>query len=316
MTTPFPTKQVGRTDLHVSVLGLGTGPLGGLYAPVPEDEAIETVHYSLAHGISLFDTAPFYGAGLAERRLGMALRDVPRESYVLSTKVGRLVTPEGGVRFDFSRDGVLRSLSESLERLGLDRVDILHIHDCDDYYRQALDVVFPTLAELRGQGVIRAVGAGLNQWEMLAEFARAADFDCFLLAGRYTLLEQGALDELLPLCAEREIGVFLGGVYNSGILATGARPGAKYDYADAPPEVLEKVRRIEEICARHGVPLHVAAMQFPLAHPAISALLTGARSALEVEANMEALWAPIPADLWEELRAEGLLHEEAPVPTS
>ncbi len=209
---------------------------------------------------------------------------------------------------------MLRSFEESLQRLGLERVDILHIHDPDEYYREALDVVFPVLADLRRQGVIRAVGAGMNQWGMLADFARNADFDCFLLAGRYTLLEQGALDELLPLCEEKDIGVFLGGVFNSGILATGASPGAKYNYADAPPEVLEKVSRIEAVCARHDVPLHVAALQFPLAHPAISSLVVGARSTEEMQANMAALWTAIPEDLWEELRAEGLLHEEAPVP--
>ena len=314
MIGTFPRKRVGRTRLEVPVLGLGCAPLGGLYAPVPEGDALATVRLCLESGVSFFDTAPFYGEGLSERRAGAALTGVPRDEYVLATKVGRLVLPEGGVRFDFSRDGVLRSVEESLGRLGLDRVDVLHIHDADRHYREALEGAFPALAELRRQGVIGAVGAGMNQWEMLADFARDADFDCFLLAGRYTLLEQGALEEFLPLCLEREIGVFLGGVYNSGVLASGAVPGAKYNYADAPPEVLERVRRLQEVCEHHGVPLNVAALQFPLAHPAVTSVVIGARSSAEMGANMGALREPIPAELWAELKAEGLLQEAAPTP--
>ena len=303
-------RGVGGSGLRVTPVGLGTGSLGN----PPEEQAVATVHRALDRGVRFFDTAPYYGAGEAERRLGRALARVPRDSYVLATKVGRLVTTEGGVRYDLSRDAVLRSVEESLGRLGLDRVDILHIHDPDDHPREALDEAFPVLAELRAQGVIGAVGAGMNQWEMLAHFARNAPFDCFLLAGRYTLLEQGALPEFLPLCLERNIAVFLGGVLNSGILATGARPGARYNYDAAPPEVLAHVGRLEAACACHGVPLYAAAMQFPLAHPAITAVLTGAIAPAELDANLDALRLPIPAALWAELRAEGLLREDAPTP--
>lgn len=315
MAHPLSTNQLGRTRLEIPAVGLGTTPLAGLYAPIPEERARETVEYCLANGVTFFDTAPFYGAGESERRLGAALAGVPRDSYVLATKVGRLIGPDGSVTFDFSRDGVLRSLEASLERLGLDRVDILHVHDPDDYPEQALHEAFPALADLRSRGVIGAVGAGMNQAEMLSRFAREADFDCFLLAGRYTLLEQGALDELFPLCREKGIGIILGGVLNSGILATGAVPGAKYEYADAPAEVLDRVARIEAVCARHGVPLRVAALRFPTAHPAVTALLTGAESPRQVEDNLAALRTPIPAVLWTELKAEGLLHEHAPVPS-
>lgn len=289
---------------------LGTAFLGD----VPETQAVETIRHALASGATLLDTAPRYGAGLSERRLGIALAGVPRASYVLSSKVGWLLTPDGGRQAAFDRDGVLRSIEASLRRLRTDRIDILHIHGPDDYYRAALGEASPTLAALRDQGVVGAIGAGMNQWRMLADFARHADFDSFLLAGRYTLLEQGALDELFPLCQARGIALFLGGVFNSGILATGDGPGASYNYAAAPPAVAERVRRLGAACARHAIPLRVAAVQFPLAHPAVSALILGARSAAEVAANLAALHAPIPPALWTDLRAAGLLDESAPVP--
>jgi len=285
-----------------------------LYRPISQEQASTVVDYALDNGIRFIDTAPFYGFGQSERYLGVALAQVPRTSYVLSSKVGRLITTEGKAVFNFTRDGILRSIEESLARLRLDYVDILLIHDPDNHYKEALDEAFPTLAELRRQGVIKAVGAGMNQWQMLADFARNADFDCFLLAGRYTLLEQGALDEFFPLCQEKGIGIFLGGVYNSGILARGANPGAKYNYADAPSEILERVRRIEAVCARYQVPLYVAALQFPLAHPAVTALLVGAEAPGEIATNLRALSTPIPSELWSTLRSEGLLHEAAPVP--
>ena len=313
-------RPVGRTSITVPPLGLGTAPLGGSpNAPDPDEQAYATVHHAFERGLCFFDTAPFYGAGRSERLLGAALRDLPRDSYVLATKVGRLVLPGTGaeapkVVFDFTRDGVLRSIDESLDRLRLDRIDILHIHDADNHYREALDVVFPVLAQLRSEGVIRAVGAGMNQWEMLLDFARNADFDCFLLAGRYSLLEQKAIDEFLPFCQARGIGIFLGGIFNSGILATGARPGVTYNYAPAPPQIMARVQRIEEVCERHDVPLRVAATQFPLAHPAVTSLLVGARSPEEVQAAIDALQVPIPDALWADLRSEGLLHEAAPVP--
>ncbi len=310
----FPQRPVGRTALTVPTLGLGTAPFS---RDVTEAVAVETVGAALAAGARFIDTAPLYGAGRAERFVGVALRGVPRDSYILATKVGRRFDQEGGaVRFDYSRDGVLRSIEGSLNRLGIDRIDILHIHDPDNHYREALENAYPTLAELRDQGVIGAVGAGMNQWQMEADFARDAAFDCFLLAGRYTLLEQTALDTFLPLCQGKPIGIFGGGVYNSGILATGVQPGATYNYAPAPPAIAERVARLAASCDRHGVALQTAAARFPLAHPAITALLIGARSPAEYADTIAALRTPIPPALWADLKAEGLLHPDAPVPTS
>ncbi len=314
MASPLPTARVGRTQLEVTKMGLGTAPLGSLFRPITQEQAEATIHYALDNGIRFIDTAPFYGFGQSERYLGTALAQVPRSSFVLSTKVGRLITPDGRAVFNFTRDGILRSVEESLQRLKLDYVDILLVHDPDDYYQDAVDFAFPTLAELRSQGVVKAIGSGMNQWQMLAQFAREADPDCFLLAGRYTLLEQGAIDEFLPLCQSKGISVFLGGVYNSGILARGPRPGAKYNYEDAPPEILARVQRIAAVCERFQVPLNVAALQFPLAHPAVTALIVGAEEPQEVEANLNAPGVSIPPAFWSALRGEGLLHEAAPVP--
>jgi D-threo-aldose 1-dehydrogenase len=313
MAEPLPSARVGRTALQISKLGLGTAPLTGRNGSIPEEQSIATIRAALDAGVTFVDTAPLYGAGRSEQRVGAALAGVPRDSYVLSTKVGRLVLPGGEVVFDFSRDGVLRSFEESLKRLQLDRVDVLLVHDPDDNEQQALEQAFPALAELRAQGVIGAIGAGMNQWQMEDRFAQNFDVDCFLLAGRYTLLEQTAL-EFLERCRERGIGVFLGGVYNSGILAVGPRPGATYNYAEAPPEIVERVRRIEAVCARYGVPLHRAAAQFALAHPAVTAVVLGAVTPDEVRANRDALFAPIPPELWADLKREGLVREDAPTP--
>jgi len=294
-------------------LGLGTAPFQNIDPAVAEAQAVATVQAALEHGIRLIDTAPLYGAGNSERFVGIALRGVPRESYLLSTKVGRLVLPDGDVVFDYSADGIRRSLEESLVRLGLDRVDILHLHDPDDFEREALEVAYPVLDDLRRQGMIGAVGAGMNQWEMLDRFAASADFDCFLLAGRYTLLEQGSLG-FLERCRERGIAIMLGGVFNSGILAGGSASGATHNYTTPPPEVLAKVARIEDVCQRHGVALPAAALQFARANPAITTLLFGARSPQEVTTNLQLLEAIIPAAFWEELQAEGLLDAAAPTP--
>jgi D-threo-aldose 1-dehydrogenase len=310
---PIPSVPLGRTSLAVTRIGIGTAPLGNLFASLPDEQAHSTIQAAYAAGVRLIDTAPLYGAGLAERRVGAVLAMLPRDQIVLCTKVGRLVQPDGRVTFNYSRDDVLRSLEASLQRLGLDRVDVLLIHDPDDHERQALDEAFPTLAELRAQGVIGAIGAGMNQWQMLERFARNADFDCFLLAGRYTLLEQTSLD-FLELCRQRSIGVFLGGVFNSGILATGPVLGAKFQYADAPPEVMERARRLQELCARHGVPLATAALQFAMAHPAVTSLVLGAVTPAEIQSNIAASTAPVPAALWQELRAASLIHPEAPLP--
>lgn len=314
MTLQHKPATIGRTSLMVPRLGFGGAPIGNpLDGPDPEGQAVDTIRYAIDAGVRLLDTSPMYGVGRSERLIGAALKGISREQVVLSTKVGRRVSAEGKLVPDWTRDSILRGIEESLARLGVDRVDILLIHDPDEVYRQALDVVFPVLADLRSQGVISAVGAGMNQWQMELQFARDADFNCFLLAGRYTLLEQTALDEFLPYCAEHEISLMLGGVLNSGILATGAVPGATYNYGPASGTIQERVRRIEAVCTRHNV--RIAALQFPLAHPAVASLVVGARSPEEVQANIDALATPVPSDLWVELREEGLLHPNAPVPT-
>ncbi len=304
----------GKNSLPVTNFGLGCAPLANLYQPVPEAAAIATIQSCLNQGIRLFDTAPLYGAGLSETRIGQALQGIPRANYVISTKIGRVLSDDGkSLAFDYTRDGVMRSLEGSLKRLQVDYVDILHIHDPDNHQHQALETAFPTLADLRSQGVIKAIGAGMNQWQALMHFARHADFDVFLLAGRYTLLEQTSL-EFLKLCKEKGIGIFLGGVYNSGILATGPIPGAKYNYAEAPPALMEKARAIQTVCQQYNVPLNVAALQFARFHPAVTALVVGAISPAEVETNLRSLETPIPAALWQELRTQGLIEPDAPVP--
>lgn len=304
---------VGSTGLRVTSIGFGGAPIAYEAPPTSDEQAYATVSAALDGGIRLFDTAPLYGAGSSERRLGSALRRTPTDGVVVASKVGRLVRPDGSVVFDMSRDGALRSLEATLERTGLDHIDIVHIHDPDEHYRAALDEVFPVLAELRSAGTIGAIGAGMNQWQMLADFARNADFDCFLLAGRYTLLEQGGLP-LLELCRERNIAVFLGGVFNSGILATGPDHDPRYNYAAAPPEIVERARRIEAVCLSFDVPLPRAAIHFPLAHPAVASLLLGARTPGEVRSNLAALAEPVPGELWQALREARLLEPDAPVP--
>jgi D-threo-aldose 1-dehydrogenase len=305
-------RPVGKTGLQVSLLGLGAAPLAGLYRNVPESQAKDTIRTALDTGLTLIDTAPRYGNGLSEQRLGTALADVPPGQYTIATKVGWLVRPGERAVPDFSRDGVLRSLEASLERLQLDHVDILHIHDPDRYYQAAIEEAYPALDSLRRQGVIKAVSVGINQWEMLEDFVRDGDFDCFMLAGRYTLLEQKALP-LLDLCAERDIGILLAGVYNSGILATGPIEGAKYNYRDAPPAIMEKARRLDDLCKRYDVPLRAVALQFPLGHPAISSLVIGFSSPDRVSSNLGYLETQIPDALWAELRESGLISPECPL---
>lgn len=301
---------LGRSGVEVTWLALGCAPLAGLYAPVGEDAARATVDAAWDAGIRAFDTAPRYGLGLSERRVGAALRERPREEFVLSTKVGRLLEPRtgppdpqfpGGLpfqpRFDFSRDGIRRSLEASLERLGLERVDVALIHDPDDHMDEALREAYPALEELRAQGLVRAIGAGMNQAPALTRLVRDADLDCVLLAGRYTLLDRSAADDLLPACLERGVAVIAGGVLNSGILAG----GATYDYAPAPSALLERARRMAATCERHGVALTAAALQFPLRHPAVASVLVGARSAAEVAEDARLFTHPVPEELWEKL---------------
>lgn len=304
--------QLGRTRLEVTRLGLGTAPLAGLYEPVTEQAAAGVVESALAAGIRLFDTAPLYGYGDAERRLGRALTPGVRDDLVVATKVGRLLHSDQAV-FDFSYTGVMRSVEESLERLGLDRVDLLHIHDPDGHFDEALSGAFKALDELRAQGTIGAVGAGMNQAPMLVDLARRATFDCFLLAGRYTLLDQSGLDELLPLCASRGIGVIIGGVYNSGVLAD-PHHSPRYDYGPAASSVIDRALAFEAVCERHSVPLRAAAIQFPFGHPAVASVLSGARSVAEVEDNVAMVTWPIPDGLWADLRSAGLLPGTVPTP--
>ena len=320
--------EIGRTGLAVNRLGLGGAPLAGLYQGVTDEAAARVVDTYLGHGLGFFDTAPLYGSGVSETRLGEVLSSRDRGSYVLATKVGRLLVrdperdqdvwsddlPPVGPVFDYSYDGTLRALDESLSRLGLDRVEILHIHDPDNDYEEAMKGSYRALVRLRDEGVIRAVGVGMNQAKMLARFATEGDFDCFLCAGRYTLVDHTALKRLLPLCEERDISIIIGGPYNSGILAQGAVDGARFDYRKAPAQIVEKVRRVEAVCNRHGTPLKAAALQFPLAHPAVAAVIPGARSPGEVDENVRMFEVEIPADFWSELREEGLIPDEAPTP--
>jgi D-threo-aldose 1-dehydrogenase len=318
------TAEIGRTGLHVTRLGLGGVALSGAppstdpHRPSEEVEAVSLIRRSLDLGLNYLDTAPMYGVGQSERRYGQALRGIPRDRYVLSTKIGRVLHTDaaGATRwaFDFSREGARASFESSLERLGIGRVDMVFVHDPDDHYQAALDGAFPVLRELRAEGRIRAIGAGMNQWQMELAFARQGDSDCFLLAGRYTLLDQTALPEFLPYCVERGIGVVAGGPYNSGILAVGPRAGATFNYRAAPPEMMDKAARIAGVCERHGVPLRAAALQFILAHPAIASVIPGARSVAEVEENVRMVELPIPGALWEDLKDARLIAAEAPTP--
>ncbi|MDX2819557.1 aldo/keto reductase [Streptomyces ipomoeae] len=325
------TSALGGTAVRATELAFGAAGIGNLYRPVTDEDAAATLDAAWDAGIRTFDTAPHYGLGLSERRLGAALRDRPRDSYTLSTKVGRLLVPDdsGGddladgfavpatLRrvWDFTADGVRRSLEASLDRLGLDRVDIVLLHDPDDHAEQALREAYPALERLRAEGVVGAIGVGMNQCALPARFLRETDIDVVLLAGRYTLLEQEGLAELLPEAAARGRSVLIGGVLNSGLL-TDPKPGATYDYAPAPEAVLQRAQRLKTVTERHGVPLRAAALRFPLGHPAVASVLTGARSPEEVRDTVEQLRRPVPASLWDELRAEGLLAPDAPVPTA
>jgi D-threo-aldose 1-dehydrogenase len=326
------TTALGRSSVAVTALGFGGAPIGNLYHAVDEATAAAAVTAALQAGVRFFDTAPHYGLGLSETRLGRALRGGRRADFVVSTKVGRVLVPDpsGASRrdsegfdvpaayrrvWDFSPAGVRRSLAASLERLGLDRVDVVLLHDPDHHWREAVEQAYPVLHELRAQGVVGAVGAGMNQWEMLADLVRHTDLDVVLVAGRYTLLDQSALDVLLPLCEARGVSVLAGGVFNSGVLASAEpRPGATYDYAPGSQELVGRARRIAAVCARHGVALPQAALAFPGGHPAVASVVVGMRSPAEVGQNLALARRPVPAELWRELAAEGLLHPDAPTP--
>jgi D-threo-aldose 1-dehydrogenase len=333
-------RALGKSGVEVTIMGFGGAPLGNMYEAFSDQQARATVEACYDAGIRYFDTAPLYGFGLSEHRLGEALRGKKREEFVLSTKVGRLLKPgapatlehgqfRGSLPFaqvyDYSYDGVMRSVEDSLQRLGTWRIDILLVHDLDVWTHGSEDARRARVAEfmaggyramalLREQGAVQAIGAGVNETAACQDLAERGDFDCFLLAGRYTLLEQAPLDEFLPLCASRRIALIIGGAYNTGILATGAIPGAYFQYAPAPPEIMERVRRIEAVCARHGVRLPTAALQFPLGHPVVATVIPGTRSPAEVAQNVEIFAPKIPAAFWAELKHEGLLRADAPTP--
>ena len=305
---------LGTRGVTVTRIGLGCGPLGNLFTAMSDGNATATVAAAWDAGIRYFDTAPLYGHGLSERRLGRALQTLPRDEFVVSSKVGRLLradpdydpgvfrVPRGlAPHFDYSRDGVLRSIEASLERLGLDRIDVALVHDPDDHEQDALDGAFPALVELRDQGVVRAVGAGMNQHEMLGRFVAQVDLNCVLLAGRYTVLDRSG-DALLDACAARGVGVILGGVFNSGVLASVDAPPT-FDYEPAPVEVMQRTSALRDACERHGVALPAAALQFGFAHPAVSTVVVGARTPDEIAAD--AAWArtPLPPALRTELDA-------------
>lgn len=329
--------RLAAAGLELSRLGLGGTPFGGLHEATTDAAVADTVAAALDQGVRYLDTAPFYGFGLAEHRLGRALQDVPHERYVLSTKVGRLLRPRRGpapdiapfaealpfdVAFDYSYDGTMRSLEDSLQRLGLASIDIALIHDLSPRWHgadlprrldEAMEGAYRALDELRKAGDIRAIGVGVNDSRACLDLAARGRFDCFMLAGRYTLLDHTALDEFLPYCAAEGIGVLLAGPFNSGILATGAKAGATFFYAPADAEIVERTRRIEAVCATHDVPLAAAALQFSASHPAITSVVTGCRSAAEVSRNLELMARPILPAFWQELASAGLIASKAPL---
>ncbi|MDI6101842.1 aldo/keto reductase [Actinoplanes sp. NEAU-A12] len=322
---PFARVPLGGTDVTITRLGMGLAPIGGLYSAVGDRTAMAAVDEAWRRGVRFFDTAPLYGAGLSEKRAGAALKG--REGFTLATKVGRRLRPRGSDEtpdmwaedgdavpvWDFSADGVYASHQESLERLGLDRVDILHLHDPDRHFEQARDEALPALASLREAGTIGAVSAGMNQSAMLTAFARTGRFDCLLLAGRYSLLDQSGMADLLPECRKRGVSVIVGGVYNSGVLAAPV-PGATYDYRPAPAKVLARAQAMERLCDRYDVPLRAAALQFPLGHPAVVSVLVGMRSPEEAADAVAMASVKIPGGLWRDLAAAWLLDPEVPVP--
>jgi D-threo-aldose 1-dehydrogenase len=345
------TRRLGRSKVDVTALGLGCAGLGGLYRDVNEADARATIDAAWDAGIRFFDTAPYYGYTKSEHYVGAALRERARDAFVLSTKAGRLLVParapdaraprDGWAHplpfepvYDYSYDGIMRSFEDSLQRLGLARIDVLLVHDIGafthgeqhpHYWRQLADGGFRALDELRAAGAVRAVGLGVNEAAVVADAMREFEIDCALLAGRYTLLEQQTLDTLLPECARRSVSLIVGGAFNSGILARGVRhlgagaahgSGAlKFNYGDAPTEVIDRVARIEGVCDAHEVALPSAALQFPYAHPAVASVLTGASSASEIRENVASFTRPIAPAFWQALRDAALLHPHAPLPS-
>lgn len=335
---PSTKQKFGRTDLEVSAFGFGTAPVGNIFREIDEETSDGMFQTAWDTGVRYFDTAPMYGHGLSELRTGQSLRWKNRDDFILSSKAGRLLKPAKRsqidfspwtnaapfeMEFDYSYDGVMRSFEDSLQRMALERIDIMFIHDIDvftrgaeqpEVFEQAMDGAWKALSSLKDQGLIKAIGVGVNEWEVCHAALERRDFDCFLLAGRYTLLEQDSLNKFLPLCEERGAAVVVGGGFNSGILATGAMEGAKYNYAPAPDDIMAKVRKIEAVCADHGVPLPAAALQFVVAHPAIPSFMAGTRTVEQLEQNLKWFNHPTPTDFWADLKSQGLLREDAPTP--
>ena len=331
---PFERVPIGDTGVTVTRLGLGSAPLGGntvadgLYGGAVFDESLRIVDRAYEAGVRYFDTAPLYGWGKSEARVGAALAGRDRESLTISTKAGRLLKPvsdeirgpenlpELDAVFDYTRDGIRRSLDESLVRLKTDRVEILMLHDADQggLEKEGFETALPALVELREEGVVKAIGCGMNEWEMTLRFVKAFELDFILLAGRYTLLEQGALDEFLPLCVERGVKIAVGGPYNSGVLARDLDKPVTYNYELAPQFVIDRANALGAVCRRNGVDLKAAAIQFVVAHPAVATVIPGATTLDELEQNLQMAQAPIPSELWDDLRSENLIHPDAPTP--
>ena len=336
---PGSKNKFGRVDLEVSAFGFGTAPIGNIFREIDEQTSDAMIQTAWDRGVRYYDTAPMYGHGLSELRTGHSLRWKNRDDFVLSSKVGRGLVPAKRetinfepwtnaapfvMEFDYSYDGTMRAFEDSLQRMALERMDVCFILDIDvftrgdeqpEVFKQAMDGSWKALEKLRDDGVVKAIGVGVNEWQVCHEALKQRDFDCFLLAGRYTLLEQDALDEFLPLCEERGAAVVVGGGFNSGILATGAVEGAKYNYAPAPDEIMQKVAAMEKVCAEHNVPLPAAALQFVVAHPAIPSFIAGTRTVEQLEKNLDWFSHEIPAEFWSDLKEKGLLREDAPTPT-
>ncbi|CAB3803937.1 Pyridoxal 4-dehydrogenase [Paraburkholderia ultramafica] len=335
---PVAKQRWPRSGLETTLMGFGAAPLGNFFSAMSDRDAATLIETAWQAGIRYFDTAPSYGHGLSEARCGQGLRWYPRDQFVLSTKVGRLLTPRkreeidftpwvDGLpfewHFDYSYDGTMRSIDDSLQRMGVEHIDIALIHEVDAYthgprqpeiFEAAMSGAAKALLRLRDEGVVKAIGVGVNECDVAQEAIERVDFDCLLLAGRYTLLEQDALDTFLPMCEQREVSVIVGGGYNSGILATGAVPGAKYNYAPASETILERVRRIEQVCREFDVPLKSAALQFVVAHPAIPTIIPGVRSIAQLDENLRTFAADIPSGFWSELRRLELIRPDAPTP--
>lgn len=335
---PSDIRSFGRSGLKVTPFAFGTAPVGNLFKPIDDATSDAMFQTSWDAGIRFYDTAPMYGHGLAELRTSENLRWKRRDDYVLSSKVGRRLVPakretidfapwtQGAafrLEFDYTYDGTMRAFEDSLQRLALERMDICFIHDIDvftrgkdqpEVFRQAMDGCWKALERLRNEKVVTAIGVGVNEWEVCHEALKQRDFDAFLLAGRYTLLEQEALNDFLPLCEKRGAAVLVGGGFNSGILATGAKPGAKYNYSEAPAPIMQKVAKIEAVCAEHNVPLPAAALQFVVAHPAVPSFCAGTRTVEQLKQNLAWFSHPIPGEFWAALKKQGLLREDAPVP--